>query len=169
MDEMATKNLDISCSTTVVQYQTVRAGGHVTMGVSAETIHRMMADTHIPVFYLINRQQFAQLKATELAPSEPEQPRRSLASLTEDEAKTVFALAFGYGPAADTVVVYLDQQAGHLTTMLEVNNGVHALQVYKNGYVIAYKPGEENERLAGFNARKVLIYLAMLGIEFEEA
>lgn len=166
MGEMASQNLDISCATTVVQFRTVKAGGHVTMGVNAQTIHNLAQDTHVAILYMVNREQFMALQGVDQAPPEPqEQPRRSLTSLTGDEARTVFTLAFSYEPdelyfGASTPIPDRPKLGIVWIKNLEIQ-----LIIEVDGYMLA----SDGDDLRGFNARKVLTYLALLGIAWEES
>lgn len=69
MDKMATKNMDIRMTGTIVKAQKVKAGGHVTFGVDADTLGVIMnqlatgENTHYIAMYVINKKQFQTIKS----------------------------------------------------------------------------------------------------------
>lgn len=70
LQEMASADLDISSSSTLVEAKNVKAGGHLTFGIDAASTHKVIASSfggekYVCVCYVINAKQFFDLKNKE--------------------------------------------------------------------------------------------------------
>ncbi|WP_147368014.1 hypothetical protein [Fibrisoma montanum] len=62
MDEMADCDMDIRCSTTMVSAQSCSQGGHVTMGVDADSLLKLFTGESVAVLYIVNKKEFFGIK-----------------------------------------------------------------------------------------------------------
>lgn len=70
LQEMASADLDISSSATLVEAKTVKAGGHLTFGIDAGSVQKVIGSSlgkekYVCVCYVINAKQFFELKNKE--------------------------------------------------------------------------------------------------------
>lgn len=96
--------------------------------------------------------------------------KRLLSSITEEEATTVFALAFGFGPInlewASARSPFDNDPSFEMLTLKALGS---SLVIQGNGYMLTGFGKKENHfEPVGFNAYKVITYLASLGITFEQ-
>lgn len=92
---------------------------------------------------------------------------RSIMSLTDEEAKTVFALAFGYG-VADRLFKFTKHETASAfhPHNITISNRYLYINIHAHGFIKAYCGNGDN---LGFNAYKVLTYLTSLRVELGEA
>ncbi len=88
--------------------------------------------------------------------AQPE-PKRSFDTLTEDEARTLFALAFGYAPT-DQVL----KMCGVFNTFA-VSDGVRTLWLSPDGSISAYDKQGASQT---FNVRKLIENIDAMGVGF---
>ena len=64
MGHMAEENKDIRMSPHFVEAKITRGGGHITMGVDADTIHEIVLnpDKYLVALYVVNKDQFFAIK-----------------------------------------------------------------------------------------------------------
>lgn len=88
--------------------------------------------------------------------AQPE-PKRSLNTLTKDEARTLFALAFGYAPSDKVITI-----SGIFKTFA-VSDGFRTLWLSPDGMALAY--GKEGSTQA-FNLRKLIANIDAMNLAF---
>ncbi|UHG93353.1 hypothetical protein [Spirosoma oryzicola] len=86
-----------------------------------------------------------------------ETQKRELITLTDDESRTLFAVAFGYAPPVETIA-----SCGLFRTFA-ITDGIRSLFLSPDGSIAAYD--KEGGSLT-FNARKVLTNIDAMGLGF---
>lgn len=71
LQEMANADLDIRCSPTLVEAKKVKQGGHLTFGIDADSLQKIIGaslggEPYVCVCYIANQKQFFELKNKEL-------------------------------------------------------------------------------------------------------
>jgi hypothetical protein len=82
---------------------------------------------------------------------------RRLSSLTQEEARTLFALAFGYAPTDETL------NTSALFGVVAIGDGTKTLRISGDGLLSAY---DRDGAAQTINARKVISNIDALKLEF---
>jgi hypothetical protein len=87
-------------------------------------------------------------------------PTRPLSSLTQDEGRTLFALAFGYAPTNETL------QTSVLLRSVAISDGLKTLRLSEDGQLSAY---DRDGAAQTINVRKVLSNIDAMQVVFGQA